>query len=337
MRFFVQIANHEDEWSGKNQMPTKRDTKKPRHYMEDPAPKGDFAAFMDHVREHPWQYAIAGGFILVCALGGFMYRVSAEAADKEVATGLMQALNQTEASVQIAELERLEGRRASLQPDVIYMLGEKAFAERDYDRARASFERIRNDHPKSAVAPDAVEALGAILEDQEDYKGAVALYEEVLTKWPESFAALRQPLNIGRCKERLGDLEGARASYQEQVDTFPGSMTAAEAQTFLDAVTRRMARSEAAATTSAEPTASADEAPVEEQAAPETVVAPDTQDEALPAAVPEPEAQGDADAPATGLQLQLPADPSLDDDAPAGAEEAPLDEQLSLPGAAEEE
>ncbi len=304
-------------------MPTKRDTKKPRHYMEDPAPKGDFAAFMDHVREHPWQYAIAGGFILVCALGGFMYRVSAEAADKEVATGLMQALNQTEASVQIAELERLEDRRASLQPDVIYVLGEKAFAERDYDRARASFERIRNDHPKSAVAPDAVEALGAILEDQEDYKGAVALYEEVLTKWPESFAALRQPLNIGRCKERLGDLEGARASYQEQVDTFPGSMTAAEAQTLLDAVTRRMARSEAAATTtSAEPTASADEAPVEEQAT---------------AAVPEPEAQGDAEAPATGLQLQLPADPSLDDDAPIGAEDAPLDEQLSLPGAADEE
>ena len=304
-------------------MPTKRDTKKPRHYMEDPAPKGDFAAFMDHVREYPWQYAIAGGFILVCVLGGFMYRVSAEAADKEVATGLMQALNQTEASVQIAELERLEGRRASLQPDVIYVLGEKAFAERDYDRARASFERIRNDHPKSAVAPDAVEALGAILEDQEDYKGAVALYEEVLTKWPESFAALRQPLNIGRCKERLGDLEGARASDQEQVDTFPGSMTAAEAQTLLDAVTRRMARSEAAATTtSAEPTASADEAPVEEQAT---------------AAVPEPEAQGDAEAPAIGLQLQLPADPSLDDDAPIGAEDAPLDEQLSLPGAADEE
>ena len=301
-------------------MPTKRDTKKPRHYMEDPAPKGDFAAFMDHVRDHPWQYAIAGGFILVCALGGFMYRVSAEAADKEVATGLMQALNQTETSAQIAELERLE-------------------AERDYEKARASFERIRNDHPKSAVAPDAVEALGAILEDQEDYKGAIALYEEVLTKWPESFAALRQPLNIGRCKERLGDLEGARASYQEQVDTFPGSMTAAEAQTLLDAVTRRMAQSEAAATTTpAEPTASVDEAPVEEQPAPpETAVTPEAQDETLPAAVPDPETQGDAEAPATGLQLQIPADPALDDNASTNAEDAPLDEQLSLPGAADEE
>ncbi len=320
-------------------MPTKRDTKKPRHYMEDPAPKGDFAAFMDHVRDHPWQYAIAGGFILICALGGFMYRVSAEAADKEVATGLMQALNQTETSVQIAELEQLEDRRASLQPDVIYVLGEKAFAERDYEKARASFERIRNEYPQSAVAPDAVEGLGAILEDQKDYKGAIALYEEVLTKWPESFAALRQPLNIGRCKERLGDLEGARASYQEQIDTFPGSMTAAEAQTLLDAVTRRMAQSEAVgATTAAEPTASADEAPVEEQAAaPETAVTSEAQDEALPAAVPEPEAQGDADAPATGLRLELPADPFSDDNASTSAEDAPLDEQLSLPGAAEEE
>lgn len=215
-------------------MATKKKKKGIRTPLEPQESKSDLAALAEHMKQKPWLYVVAGAFVVACGLAGLIYKAHAVTTRRDFATAYARALQATDPQGQLDQLEALLDRKGPLSAEVLYLIGEKAFHTGNYDEAKESFQRVRNEFPESPYAPDAVEGLGFVRETEEDYEGACRVYEEILAKWPESFTALRQPINIARCQEKRQNYPAAIASYRQQIDLFPGSAVAEDAQTALD-------------------------------------------------------------------------------------------------------
>lgn len=205
---------------------------------ESDAKKGDLQALGDHARENPGLYTVAVVFIVLCGVGGALYRVYQGSAENETATEYARAIDIEDPAERALALKGTSEQKSSLQDEILYMSGEAAFGADQHQEAAEAFEKLQRDFPNSVFAPAAVEGLGYVAEDKKDYAGALARYQEVLDKWPESFVGRRQPGNIGRCQEKNGDFEAAKLAYTDQQDIFPGSREALNAQRALDLLER---------------------------------------------------------------------------------------------------
>jgi tetratricopeptide (TPR) repeat protein len=204
-----------------------------RHHREEPAKKGDFAAFLEHMKENPLLYAAFLGIVIVAAAAGVVYRIHTAQETQKLMTEYTRAVRADDAETRSAELAALTDREGEIRDEVIYMAGEAELRVGNYTKARELFEQLRSDFPDSTYVPAAVEGAGFIHENQGEHAKALERYREVLDKWPDTFAGKRQHLNVARCEEELGNLDAAVAAYQDQANAFPGSTIEAEARTAL--------------------------------------------------------------------------------------------------------
>lgn len=292
--------------------------KKPVKSLFDEKPKqDDLAELLADVKERPLMYGGIAAFLLVCLLAGFLWRASAVAKRKDVVTAYAQALDKQEPAERLAALEPLTDSIAKNSDEVVYMAAETAYKAGQYDKAKSSFERLRNEFKSSPFTPDAVEGLGYIAENSKDYDAAVGYYKEVQSTWSDSFAARRQPMNIARVEEQRGKLTEAIAAYNEQLQLFPGSSLAQEASAALT----RLEKSNPELFPKAEPIApalTAPGAPGSESPAPAT----QTPSVETPAAT-------EASAPNLDMKLQEPELPA-ENTAPAAPGQE-LDVKLKMP------
>ncbi len=191
---------------------------------------GDFRALQKHVTENPLAYVGVVGFIVLCAVVALLYRLNTEFSNRDAAAVYAQALESDDAAERVIALDAALKDSGPYTPLALYMKGEAAYEEQDYEAAKSAFEQLREEYSDFEFVPDAVEGLGYILEDQGDLPRALTRYNEIAETWPESFAGRRQSLNIGRCQEKLGNMKEAVAAYREQLILFPGSSISVRAQ-----------------------------------------------------------------------------------------------------------
>ena len=197
--------------------------------------KGDREKLIDHIRQNPTLYGACAAFVLLCVVATSLYRVRGDTGRREEMTEFARAVASEEPATRMAELEAVVGAAAgATTARGLYMLGEAAYEAKEYDKARETFERLRQEYPESSSVPDAVEGLGNIADNADDYAGAIAAYTEILEKWPNSVAARRQQLNIGRCHEELEQFAKAIAAYQAQLERVADSVFNTEAEAALD-------------------------------------------------------------------------------------------------------
>jgi tetratricopeptide (TPR) repeat protein len=203
----------------------------PKYFVEEPVEESDFTRFGNHVRENPMYYAVGALCVVVGVVAGVLYNAHTRTAWRDASAAFADAMSEPDPIARLAALETLADRDTALQAEVLYMLGETAFAEGEYETARSAFARVRDEFGDSEVAADAVEGLGFVREEaDQDYEGAIALYEEVKDRWPDSFAAARQPTNVARCHEQREEFEAAAAAYREQTQVLNDSNLAENAQ-----------------------------------------------------------------------------------------------------------
>lgn len=210
--------------------------KRLKEIIETPETQSDLQALLNHLKERPWAYAGATAFVALCFLAGMVYRLQAQERDRQLMTKYARALKTADPAVRVAELEALTEQKSAVTAEALYMMGEAAFQAKEYDKAKAAFERLRKEYPDSAFAPQAVEGMGYVAEERGELELAVSCYQEVLAKWPDSITARWQALNLGRCLERLERLQEAVAAYGQQVATFPGSNAAKDAAAALERI-----------------------------------------------------------------------------------------------------
>lgn len=70
-----------------------------------------------------------------------------------------------------------------------YWIGEAYYVTRSFDKAKAEFGRVIEDHPRSAKVADATLKLGYIEDEQGRRAEAVKLLRRVREQWPDSSAA----------------------------------------------------------------------------------------------------------------------------------------------------
>jgi tetratricopeptide (TPR) repeat protein len=214
-------------------MASDKSRKRFQELVEPPSKQSDWSALVQHIRAKPLLYAVSVAFVVFSGLVGLLYQVSRAGSEREMTTRYASALETEDPGLRVAELEQVAAE-GKIAPHVMYMTAEGAYHAKEYDKAKAAFERLRAEYPESDLAPEAVEGLGYVAEEQKEDERAQAYYQEILDKWPASFAGRRQPLNIARCQERLGRLSDAVASYKREVEMFPGSYAASAAQAALD-------------------------------------------------------------------------------------------------------
>lgn len=249
--------------------------------------------------------AIGTLIILACLGVGGLVQLNRVAAESKAATQYATAVFEEDEEARPAALETAGSAAGNWGVEATYLAGEAALAKSEWDKARAAFEKVVNEHADSPVAPRAAEGLAFIDESTGAFEQALEGYRKVSSNWPDSFAARCQPYNIGRVQETLGQMRDAVASYERQAEVFEGSKIAEEANTALERL--KISHPELFATDAA--AAPAEAAPAAAEAAPET---------AAPAAEPAPAVDA-AVAPAEPAAAPAESAPAAEAPAPAEA------------------
>ena len=245
--------------------------------------------------------AIGGLIIVACRGVGGLVQLNRVAAESQAATTYASAVFEEDEEARPAALEAAGDAAGNWGVEATYLAGETALSKSEWDKARAAFEKVVNEHADSTLAPRAAEGLAFIDESTGAFEQALEGYRKVSTNWPDSFAARCQPYNIGRVQETLGQMRDAVESYKNQAKVFDGSKIAEEANTALERlkISHPELFADAAAAATETAPAAAEVAPAATDAAPAAdaaVAAPEpaaaATEAAPPAASPAP-----ADAP----------------------------------------
>lgn len=290
-----------------------------------------------HLRENPLAYAVGAGVLVLCILGGVLFRDMAKNKARAELAAYGRALDAESPAERAKLLGEVAAEGGKLEVQALYRQGEAAIAAQDYATAGRVMGTIRDQYPQSPLAVRAAIAQAFLAENAGEYQKALDGYREVVAKWPNDFFSRIQYLNIGRVEEKLGQLAEAKAAYDEQVAKFADSAAAAQATQALDklkASNPELFPVEAPA--EAAPEAAAEPAP---EAATEPAPAPETSTEAEPAAAPAPEAANVA-TPESSPEITSEATPAALPDAPsetaaepAQAAEMPVETEAAPPAA----
>lgn len=322
---------------------TSRRKNKPAYFPEEHETKEWWQETQEHVTENAWQYAIGVGIVVIAAIAGGLYNAHLKSRDAHAATAYAEAMQEEDPAVRLEELAALKDLQGAARPRILYMLGEAAFAQGEYNRAEEAFSALEKEFPNHTLTPRGVEGLGFAALAREDYDAAAGYFEEVRTKWPTSPEALRQSLNLGKVHEAQEDFEAAAASYEEQQTVFPDSAAAASAQTALARLKKAHPGAFGLPTpTPPEPLEQAAAGGPASEEAETLVVQPDV--EALKAeigaleaeveALPEP-VEASVDTGVNGAALTLPSSPSVPEDPAMRAAPAEEAEPVDVEGEAE--
>lgn len=212
----------------------KEPRKKRSSMVEEAVEKSQFQLWVEHILANPALYGLSAALVVLFIILGGVYNASQRIKDKRIMTEYARAIAEENTEDQLAKLEALSGKAGRWNAEVLYVLGETAIAEQDYERAKQAFERVRAEYPDSEYVPRAVDALGFLAENAGNNEEALKIYREVLEKWGDSLIGKREQVNIGRVCESLDKLSDAKAAYEAQLTLFPDSEAAKNAQAALD-------------------------------------------------------------------------------------------------------
>lgn len=291
-----------------------------------------------HLRENPLAYAAGAGVLVLCILGGVLFRDMAKSKARTEMAAYGRALDAEEPAERVKLLGEVAAEGGALEVQALYRQGEAAIAAQDYATAGRVMGTIREKYPQSPLAVRADIAQAFLAENAGEYQKALDGYREVVAKWPNDFFSRIQYLSIGRVEEKLGQLAEAKAAYDEQVAKFADSAAAAQATQALDklkASNPELFPVEAPAETAPAETAEAP-APAAEstpEAAPEAAPAPEATPEATPEAAQEtaPESTPELKSEVTPTALPDATEQAVSE--PAQAAEMPVESEAAPPAA----
>jgi tetratricopeptide (TPR) repeat protein len=254
--------------------------KKAPDILDQQVVKGDYAKFVQQVKDKPMLYLGGAVFLLLCLLIGIFIQTSTSAGARSAVTDLARAEDAQDPGMRATQLEEVAAKDKKVAPDALYLAAESAYQAKDYARAKKGFEDLRAQYPDHKNVPDAVEGLAYIALNESQPDQAIAMFKEIQEKWPTSLAARRQHLNLAKVYESQDNLAEAAKEYQAQVAQFPGSSWEADAKDAIERLKQAhpelFPAAEPAPADAATPAAAAAPAPAPAEAAPvpEPVVTP---------------------------------------------------------------
>jgi tol-pal system protein YbgF len=116
-------------------------------------------------------------------------------------------------------------KKASKQPqaETLYQQGKQAFDQADFTTARANFEKIIAEFPKSEQADNAQFWIGEIYYREKWYEKAILEYQKVIEKYPKGNKVPASLLKQGFSFLNLDDKANARLILKELVKKYPDS------------------------------------------------------------------------------------------------------------------
>jgi tol-pal system protein YbgF len=103
----------------------------------------------------------------------------------------------------------------------LYLKAKQAFDEGDFDGARAGFEKIIKDFPKSENTDNAQFWIGEIFYREKWYEKAILEYQKVIEKYPNGNKVPASLLKQGFAFLSLGDKANARLILKELAKKYP--------------------------------------------------------------------------------------------------------------------
>ncbi|MEJ2095887.1 MAG: tol-pal system protein YbgF [Deltaproteobacteria bacterium] len=134
---------------------------------------------------------------------------------------LEQYLNLESDTVRSPRQEAVAPESKKLSQKELYLSAKQAFDEGDFETARAGFERIINEFPKSENADNAQFWIGEIYYREKCYEKAILEYQKVIEKYPNGNKVPAALLKQGFAFLSLGDKANARLILKELSKKFP--------------------------------------------------------------------------------------------------------------------
>ena len=110
-----------------------------------------------------------------------------------------------------------------LSEDEIYRLAKQAFDQGDFEAARAGFQKLIKQYPKSGHADNSQFWIGEIYYREKWYEKAILEYQKVIEKYPQGNKVQASLLKQGFAFFNLGDKANARLILTELVKKYPKS------------------------------------------------------------------------------------------------------------------
>ena len=119
----------------------------------------------------------------------------------------------------------------------MYNLAKKAFDQGDFESARAGFQKLLKNYPKSRHADNAQFWIGEIYYREKWYEKAILEYQKVIEKYPNGNKVQSSFLKQGLAFYNIGDKANARLILKELVRKYPKSNEAKIAKRKLKGIT----------------------------------------------------------------------------------------------------
>jgi tol-pal system protein YbgF len=109
-----------------------------------------------------------------------------------------------------------------------------SYSSGDFDRAEAGFSEFLKDYPNDRLSDDATFMLGEIAFARKDYQGAVKEYQSVVDQYPLADRVPDALYKMGVAYQLLGEPDKAKDSFTRVMDNYPYSEGAKEASQALE-------------------------------------------------------------------------------------------------------
>lgn len=140
------------------------------------------------------------------------------------ATALQQLGRLSEALAVLQSLDQrlaARGERSDLKAYTLLQIAKLRLDLADLEGARAAYQQVRDEHPRTDWSGEALSGLGAVLQAQRRFPEARAVYQALIKELPGGFLAAEAQTAIGECFEAEGDLRAAARAYQTVLDRYP--------------------------------------------------------------------------------------------------------------------
>jgi TolA-binding protein len=86
------------------------------------------------------------------------------------------------------------------------------------------FERVRKEHPKTDWSGEALTGIAQVYQAQKDYLRARKTFQQVIAEMPGGFLAAEAQASIGSCLEAEEKVKEAVNAYQVVLDKYPSAV-----------------------------------------------------------------------------------------------------------------
>lgn len=121
-------------------------------------------------------------------------------------------------------------KQVAESPEALYQAGMEAFKAGDMKKARESFSRFVELHPKHEMTANAVYWIGETCYNEKNYDQAILEYQKVIKNYPDKEKVASAMLKQGMAFINLKDAKSARYILTQLVKQYPASEEAKRAK-----------------------------------------------------------------------------------------------------------